>query len=67
MFILCTGKGIKSTSCVPVVVRRPSCGAITVSSKFQDLGEPDPLEAEAAFVSKVVTRAARLLTILLKS
>ena len=32
-------------------------------SKFQDPAELEPLEAEAAFVSKVATRAARLLTI----
>ena len=32
-------------------------------SKFQDFAEPEPLEAEAALVSDVATRAARLLTI----
>ena len=32
-------------------------------SKFQDLAELEPLEAEAALVLKVATRAARLLTI----
>ena len=41
----------------PVVVEPSLC-----PSKFQELAEPEPLEAEAAFVSKVVTRAARLLT-----
>ena len=32
-------------------------------SKFQDLAEPEPLEPEAAPISKVATRAARLLSI----
>ena len=32
-------------------------------SEFQDLAEPEPLEAEAAFVSNVATRGGRLLTI----
>ena len=31
--------------------------------KFLDLAEPDPLETDVAFVSNVVTRAARLLTV----
>ena len=32
-------------------------------SKFQELAEPEPLGTDVAFVSNVVTRAARLLTI----
>ena len=32
--------------------KRPSCcGTITISNKFQDLAEPEPLETEVAFVS----------------
>ena len=34
------------------------CGAVTVSSTFQDLAEPDPLETEAAPASKAAKRAA---------
>ena len=32
-------------------------------SIFQDFAEPDPLETDVAFVSNMVKRAARLLTI----
>ena len=32
-------------------------------SKFQELADPQPLETDVAFVSYMVTRAARLLTI----
>ena len=42
----------------PVAVEPSVC-----PSKFQDLAEPEPLGAEAALVSKVVTRASRLPTI----
>ena len=42
----------------PVAVEPSLC-----PSKFQELAEPEPLEAEAAFVYKVETRAARLLRI----
>ena len=42
----------------PVTVEPSLC-----PSGFQELAEPEPLEAEATFVSKVVTQAARLSTI----
>ena len=42
----------------PVAVEPSLCPSL-----FQDLAEPDPLEADVAFISKVATRAARLLTI----
>ena len=42
----------------PVAVEPSLCPSV-----FHDLAEPDPLETDDAFVSNVVTRAARLLTI----
>ena len=42
----------------PVAVEPSLC-----PSKFHDLAESDPLETDVAFVSSMVTRAARLLTI----
>ena len=42
----------------PVAVEPSQC-----PSKFQELAEPEPLEAEAEIVSSAATRAARLLTI----
>ena len=41
----------------PVAVEPPLC-----RSMFQDLAEPEPLETDVAFVSNMVTRAARLPT-----
>ena len=42
----------------PVALEPSLCPSI-----FQDLAEPEPLDTKAAFVSNMVTRAARLLTI----
>ena len=48
----------QTTLRVTVAVEPPPC-----PRTFQNLAEPEPLETDVAFVSKVVTRAARLLKI----
>ena len=71
-FILRAWESIKPASCVPVVVRWSwaigprNLVAVELSlcpSTFQDLAESGPLEPEAAPVSKLATRTARLPTI----
>ena len=52
-----------SSSGLEEVIKSAAGEPVLCPSMFQDLADPDPLETDVAFVSNVVTRAARLLTI----